>query len=92
MLDPAARQVFRGAHEVRLTATEFRLLEFLMRRAGRVVAREALLEAVWRLPGDVEGNTLDAFMSLLRNKIESGSRHKLIHTIRGVGYCVRDES
>ena len=92
VLDPAARQVFRGAHEVRLTATEFRLLEFLMRRAGRVVPREALLEAVWRLPGDVEGNTLDAFMSLLRNKVESGSRHKLIHTIRGVGYCVRDES
>jgi two-component system response regulator MprA len=91
VLDPATRQVFRGEREVRLTATEFRLLEFLMRRAGRVIPRDLLLEAVWRIPGEVEGNTLDAFMSLLRNKIEDESSHRLIHTVRGIGYCMRGE-
>src|SRR6185436_3799567 len=90
-LDPATRRVLRGGHEVHLTATEFRLLEFLMRRTGRAVSRDSIVETVWGNFETVEDNTLEAFISLLRNKIDKGFQHKLIHTIRGVGYSLREE-
>lgn len=90
-LDPATREVIRGGQSVQLTRTEFMLLEFLMRRAGRVVPRYALIEALWGLDSDIESNTLDAFIRLLRSKVDAASRRKLIHTIRGVGYCLREE-
>lgn len=90
VLDPATRQVTRGGQQIHLTLTEFRLLEFLMRRAGRVVSREAIVGAVWGTLDEVGDNTLDVFISLLRNKVDKGAEPKLIHTIRGVGYCVRD--
>jgi len=90
-LDPNTRQVFRGRHEVRLTATEYKLLEFLMRRAGAVASRRAIVEAVWGLGAEVEENTLDAFVRLLRTKVDQGQKQKLIHTIRGYGYCLREE-
>jgi two-component system response regulator MprA len=90
-LDPKTRQVFRGRHEVRLTATEYKLLEFLMRRAGAVASRRAIVEAVWGLGADVEENTLDAFVRLLRTKVDHGHKQKLIQTIRGYGYCLREE-
>jgi DNA-binding response OmpR family regulator len=88
-LDPGTHQVFRGRHEVHLTQTEYRLLEFLMRRSGGVASRRAIIEAVWGLEADVEENTLDAFVRLLRTKVDQGHREKLIHTVRGFGYCVR---
>jgi DNA-binding response OmpR family regulator len=91
-LDPSTRQVFRGRHEIRLTPTEYRLLEFLMRRAGTVASRRAIVEAVWGLEADVEENTLDAFVRLLRSKVDQGHKLRLIHTVRGFGYCVRAES
>ncbi len=91
-LDPATHRVHRAEREIHLTVTEFRLLEFLMRRAGRVISRNALIEAVWWDSGDVEDNTLDAFISLLRTKIDKDHRHKLIHTVRGVGYTLREEA
>jgi len=90
-LDPATRRVLRGGHEVHLTATEFRLLEFLMRRTGRAVSRDSIVETVWGNFETVEDNTLEAFISLLRTKIDRGFQHKLIHTIRGVGYSLREE-
>jgi len=90
-LDPNTRQVFRGRHEVRLTATEYKLLEFLMRRPGAVASRRAIVEAVWGLGAEVEENTLDAFVRLLRTKVDQGQKQKLIHTIRGYGYCLREE-
>jgi DNA-binding response OmpR family regulator len=88
-LDPGTHQVFRGRRELHLTQTEYRLLEFLMRRAGGVASRRAIIEAVWGLEADVEENTLDAFVRLLRSKVDQGHRGKLIHTVRGFGYCVR---
>jgi len=91
ILDPSTRQVFRGKHEIRLTATEYRLLEFLMRRPGCTASRRAIVEAVWGLEADVEENTLDAFVRLLRSKVEHGHKPRLIHTVRGFGYCVRQE-
>jgi DNA-binding response OmpR family regulator len=90
-LDPAKHLVFRGRQEIHLTQTEYRLLEFLMRRAGAVASRRAIVEAVWGLDADVEENTLDAFVRLLRSKVDHGHKAKLIHTVRGFGYCVRAE-
>jgi DNA-binding response OmpR family regulator len=91
-LDPATRRVLRCGREVHLTATEFRLLELLMRRAGRVLSRDHIASAVWGDLKEIEDNTLDAFISLLRTKIDRGCEPKLIHTIRGVGYVLREES
>ena len=88
-LDPASRQALRGRREIRLSPTEYRLLELLMRRAGRVVTRTAIVEAVWGLENDVEENTLDAFVRLLRGKVDKGFSPKLIQTVRGIGYCLR---
>jgi DNA-binding response OmpR family regulator len=91
-LDPNTRQVFRGKHEVRLTATEYKLLEFLMRRPGGVASRRAIVEAVWGLEAEVEENTLDAFVRLLRTKVDHGHKQRLIHTVRGYGYSVKEDS
>jgi DNA-binding response OmpR family regulator len=90
VLDPGTHQVFRGKQEIRLTPTEYKLLEFLMRRAGLVASRRAIVEAVWGLEADVEENTLDAFVRLLRSKVDHGRKKRLIHTVRGFGYCVRE--
>ena len=89
-LDPATRQVKRGNQDLHLSPTEFRLLEFLMRRAGRVVSRNAIVESVWGFDGEVEENTLDAFIRLLRTKVDREFNKKLIHTVRGVGYTLRE--
>ena len=91
VLDPASREVSRGEDRVALTRTEYNLLERLMYRAGKVVSRRSLIESVWGFDRDIEENTLDAFMRLLRNKIDSPGRLKLIHTVRGVGYMIRTE-
>lgn len=88
-LDLQTHQVFRGKQEIHLTQTEYRLLEFLMRRSGAVASRRAIIEAVWGLDAEVEENTLDAFVRLLRAKIDQGQKQRLIHTVRGFGYCVR---
>ena len=88
-LDPASREVVRGEKRVSLTRTEYNLLERLMYRAGKVVSRRSLIESVWGFDREIEENTLDAFMRLLRNKIDSPGRPKLIHTVRGVGYMIR---
>ncbi len=90
-LDPAARDVTRGGRRIALTRTEYGLLELLMTRAGRVVTREHLIQSVWGFDSDVRSNTLDAFIRLLRDKVDAGSDIKLIQTVRGVGYCLRAE-
>lgn len=89
VLDPATRQVFRGNQEIHLTPTEYRLLEFLLRRAGRVVSRNSIVEAVWGVDQEIEENTLDAFVGLVRSKVDRDFKRKLIHTVRGVGYTIR---
>jgi DNA-binding response OmpR family regulator len=91
VLDPASREVVRGEERISLTKTEYNLLERLMYRAGKVVSRRALIEAVWGFDREIEENTLDAFMRLLRNKIDPPRHPKLIHTVRGVGYMIRAE-
>jgi two-component system, OmpR family, response regulator MprA len=91
VLDPASREVLRGEDRISLTRTEYNLLERLMYRAGKVVNRRSLIEAVWGFDREIEENTLDAFMRLLRNKIDLPGKPKLIHTVRGVGYMIRPD-
>ena len=90
-LDTGAHEVWRGADRIDLTRTEFSLLEFLMRRQGSVVTRNALIEGVWGHDREIEDNTLDAFVRLLRQKVDTSGQRRLIHTVRGVGYAVREE-
>ena len=89
-LDPASREITRGERRIPLTRTEFSLLELLMRRAGSVVPRSVMIETVWGFDSDVENNTLDVFMKLLRSKVDGAAGRKLIHTVRGVGYSLRE--
>ena len=91
VLDPATREVSRGGAGIPLTRTEYNLLERLMNYAGKVVPRRALIEAVWGYDRDIEENTLDAFVRLLRTKVDARDQAKLIHTVRGVGYMIRSE-
>src|SRR5260370_13730739 len=89
VLNRATMQVFRARREISLTATEFRLLEFLMRRPGVVVSRNAIVEAVWGFDDEVNDNTVDAFIRLVRRKVDDPHDEKLIRTVRGVGYSVK---
>lgn len=88
-LDPAKHTVTRAGVEVALSAKEFRLLHFLLRRANQTVPREMLIQAVWGYDSTIESNTLDAFIHLLRAKVDTMPHRKLIHTVRGIGYCIR---
>ena len=90
--DLLARRVTRAGREVGLTARELKLLEFLMRRAGQVVTRTMLLEGVWDLHFDPQSNLIDVHISRLRQAIDRGSDHPLIHTVRGSGYVLRSDT
>jgi two-component system OmpR family response regulator len=90
-LDPATREVSRAGVTLNLTATEYRVLEFLMRRAGRAVSRSTIIEGVWGFEEDIEANTVDAFIRHLREKIDLGHTRKLIQTVRGYGYILRED-
>jgi len=91
-LDPGTRDVSRSGVKISLTRTEYSLLEQLIYQAGSVVRRQYLIEAVWGFDREIEDNTLDVFVRLLRHKIQDDVRPKLIHTVRGVGYILRAES
>jgi len=90
-LDEATHTVRRSGSTVDLTRTEFLLLELLMRNSGRVMTRSRIIETVWGHERDVENNTLDVFIRQLRVKVEPPGALKLIHTIRGIGYSLREE-
>jgi DNA-binding response OmpR family regulator len=92
MLDPASHEVLRAGVPLALTATEYRVLEFLMRRMGHAVSRSAIIEGVWGFEQDVEANTVDAFIRHLREKVDVAHQRKLIHTVRGYGYIIREEA
>jgi two-component system response regulator MprA len=91
VLNPATRVVSRAGAVVLLSRTEFALLEMLIRNAGRVITRTRMIEAGWGYDRDVESNTLDVFIGQLRKKIDPPGNHKLIHTVRGVGYVLREQ-
>ena len=91
-LNPDSREVHRGDRRLELTAREFELLEYLMRNRGLVVSRQRLLDEVWDYHPFAETNTVDVFVSTLRRKLEAGDEPRLLHTVRGAGYVLREES
>ena len=90
-LDLLSRQVSRGGVAVDLQNREFELLAFLMRNAGRVVSKTMIIENVWNFNFDPHTNIVEARMSKLREKVDKSFDNKLIHTIRGAGYVLREE-
>ncbi len=89
-LDVAAREVTRAGEEVALTKTEFDLLELLMRNARVVVDRATIYQEIWGIDFETTSNPLDVYIGYLRRKTEAGGRPRLIQTVRGVGYVVRE--
>jgi two-component system response regulator MprA len=88
VLETNTFRTFRAGRAIKLSFTEFRLLELLVRNQGRVVHRAAIVDALWGEGREVEENTVDAFVHLLRRKLDEDTGGKLIHTHRGVGYSV----
>jgi DNA-binding response OmpR family regulator len=91
VLDTATHHVWRGSGQIYLTRTEYLLLEFFMRNCRRVLSRSTIIEGVWGFESSIENNTLDAFVRLLRNKVDDGQKVRLIQTIRGFGYALQEE-
>jgi heavy metal response regulator len=89
-LDPATRKVKRGETELTLTAKEFSLLEYMMRNAGKPLSRTTLSEHVWDINFDRMTNVVDVYINFLRNKVDKGFETKLIQTVRGVGYTLKE--
>lgn len=89
-LDIAAHQAFRGSRELHLSAKEFDLLAHLARHVRQVLTREQLLESVWGYNFEGESNVLDVYVGYLRQKLEADGEARLIHTVRGVGYVLRE--
>jgi DNA-binding response OmpR family regulator len=87
-LDTSTHQVTRNREQIALTKKEYMLLEFLMRNTGHVLSRDTIIQAVWGYDGTTENNTLEAFVKLLRKKIDDGHSNKLIQTVRGFGYRI----
>jgi heavy metal response regulator len=90
LLDPATRSVTRDGQPITLTNREFALLEYLMRNAGRVLTRTAITEHVWDYDFDSGTNVIDVYVNYLRKKIDAGHEPKLLHTVRGAGYVLRE--
>ena len=90
-IDPLTRTAKRGNQEIILTTKEYQLLEFLVRNAGQVVLRTLIIEQIWDLHHDPTSNSVDALVKHLRDKIDRQFEPKLIHTIRGVGYMIKNK-
>ena len=86
------RRVTRAGKEISLTLREFELLEYLMRHKNTTVTRDMLGREVWKEPGHALTNVIDVFINYVRRKIERAGGPPLIHTIRGIGYCLRESS
>ena len=89
-LDIAKRKVYRGAQEIELQQREFSLLEYLMRNTGRVVSKTMIMEHVWDYNFDTFTNVIDVYVNHLRKKIDKNYSRKLLHTLRGVGYIMKE--
>lgn len=89
-LNPATREVTRLEQIIHLTSQEYRLLEYLMQHSGSIVSRETLIEMVWGESIAPESGVIEVYINYLRNKIDRGFHPKLIHTIRGMGYVLRE--
>ncbi len=90
VLDTVTRRAQRGGKTFELTAREFRLLEFLMRSAGHICGRMSIIEKVWDYDFDPGTNLVDVYIKRLREKIDDGFEPKLLHTVRGIGYVLKE--
>jgi heavy metal response regulator len=90
-LDPSSRQVFRGGDRIELTSKEFAILEYFIRNSGRVLTRTMIIDHVWDYDFDADTNVVDVYVNYLRKKIDAPYQPKLLHTIRGTGYVLREE-
>jgi two-component system response regulator MprA len=90
-LDPQMREVRRGDDRIDLTRTEFNLLELFMLNPRQVLTRSIIFERVWGYDFGFASNSLDVYIGYLRRKTEVGGKPRLIHTVRGVGYALREE-
>ncbi|HKF65792.1 MAG TPA: response regulator transcription factor [Vicinamibacterales bacterium] len=88
-MDLLTRTAHRNARQLELSRKEFQLLEYLVRHAGQVVPRAMLLQHVWDLHFDPMTNVIDVYVGRLRRKVDSSGAYPLIHTVRGVGFCLR---
>src|SRR5262249_829267 len=91
-LDPGTREVSRGARPIRLTRTEFPVLEMFLRNARIVLTRAAVFEEVWGHDFSATSNGLDVYVNYLRRKLEAEGEPRLLHTVRGVGYVLREQA
>jgi len=89
-IDPITREVTRAGRKLALTQKEYALLEYLMRHAGIPVTREQISEQVWKQPFDPTTNIVDVYINYLRKKLETDGASPLVHTVRGVGYVLRE--
>jgi two-component system, OmpR family, response regulator MprA len=89
-MNPATREVTRGERAVELTRTEFTLLELLLAHPRQVLSREQILHAVWGFDYEPASNSLDVYIMYLRRKTEAGGEPRLVQTVRGVGYALRE--
>jgi two-component system, OmpR family, response regulator MprA len=90
-LDPSTREVRRGGEEIELTRTEFNLLELFMTNPKQVLTRSIIFERVWGYDFGFASNSLDVYIGYLRRKTETGGKPRLIQTVRGVGYALREQ-
>ena len=90
VLDTVSHKAKRGESDIELTAREYALLEYLMRNADRVLSRSVITQHVWSYNFYADSNLVDVYINRLRNKIEAGGASRLIHSIRGVGYVMRE--
>ena len=90
-LNPGGHQVFRGERRVELTITEFALLSLLLQNAGQVLTRGQIFDRVWGYDFGSGSRTLEVYIGYLRRKLEEAGERRLIHTVRGVGYVLREE-
>ncbi|MFL5923192.1 MAG: response regulator transcription factor [Gaiellaceae bacterium] len=91
VLDPGTREVTRGGDRIELTRTEFSLLELFMLNPRQVLTRSLIFERVWGYDFGFASNSLDVYIGYLRRKTEADGKPRLIHTVRGVGYALREE-
>lgn len=90
--DTGSRTVMRGGKEIRLSAKEYAILEYLLRHKGTVISRARLEDHIWNYDYAGGSNVVDVYMTYLRKKVDSGFDKKLIHTIRGAGWIMKEES
>ncbi|MDO8429005.1 MAG: response regulator transcription factor [Candidatus Daviesbacteria bacterium] len=89
-LDNRSLTVARGDKPIQLTPQEFKLLQYLMSNKGRILTRDMILNRVWLYSQDIETRVVDVYMGYLRKKVDNGSDHKLLHSVRGFGYMIKE--